>query len=197
MVEKLAKLVAASKSLLTGMRLTIKRVNMPEVTLRYPFEKPQLSECFRGAPMIKGVMGEAEENETYPNRLGAFNSTIEDRHESGKLPACVYSCPAHVDARGYVELIAQGRFKDSLDLIRERCTLPAAIGRVCTRPCETGCRRNFFHEPISIRDLKRFAADACMALPHPEPVPITSSKRVAILGAGPAGLTAAQVLAKR
>lgn len=197
MVNQVSKLLRASKSLLTGLRLTIKRVNMDEVTIRYPYEEPKLSEHFRGAPMLKGIMGETGTTEKFPNVLGEFNATISERNEEGKLPPCVYSCPAHVDARGYVELVAEGRFKDALDLIRERCSLPASIGRVCTRPCETGCRRNFFDEAISIRDLKRFAADTCMGMPHPMAVPKTKNKKVAIIGAGPAGLTAAQVLAKQ
>jgi len=197
MVDQISKLFKASISLLTGLRLTIKRVAAPEATIRYPYEKPEISENFRGAPALKGVMGESGTTEKFPNTLGVFNATINDRKGEGKLPACVYSCPAHVDARGYVELIAEERFKSALDLIRERCSLPASIGRVCTRPCEEGCRRNFFDEAISIRDLKRFAADVCMDMPHPEPIPKTKDKKIAIIGGGPAGLTAAQVLVKQ
>ncbi|HZD60556.1 MAG TPA: FAD-dependent oxidoreductase [Anaerolineae bacterium] len=197
MAGRISSFIDAWKSIFIGHNITAKRLRAPRVTEFYPYEKPQLAERWRGAPMLKGVMGESTETEKFPNVLGEFNATIEDRDKDGKLPPCVYSCPAHVDARGYVELIAEGRFKDALDLIRERCTLPAAIGRVCTRPCEEGCRRNFFDEPISIRDLKRFAADECMDMPHPEPIAKTKNKKIGIIGAGPAGLTAAQVLAKQ
>ncbi len=196
MNERLSKFIDAWKSIFIGHSITAKRLRAPRVTEFYPFEKPELADRFRGAPMLKGVMGESTETEKFPNKLGEFNATIKSKKESDELPPCVYSCPAHVDARGYVELIAEGRFKDSLDLIRERCTLAASIGRVCTRICEGGCRRNKFDEPISIRDLKRFAADTCMDMPHPQAVPKTKDKKVAIIGGGPAGLTAAQVLAK-
>ncbi len=196
MSGRFSDFIDAWKSIFIGHSITAKKLRAPRVTEFYPFEKPELADRFRGAPMLKGVMGEATETEKFPNVLGEFNATIKQKQESEELPPCVFSCPAHVDARGYVELIAEGRFKDSLDLIRERCTLPASIGRVCTRPCETGCRRNKFDEPISIRDLKRFAADSNMDKPHPQAVPKTKDKKVAIIGGGPAGLTAAQVLAK-
>ncbi|MCL6472660.1 MAG: FAD-dependent oxidoreductase [Firmicutes bacterium] len=197
MAGRLSNFIDAWKSIFIGHSITGKRLRAPRVTEFYPFEKPELAERFRGAPMLKGVMTETTEAEKFPNKLGLFNKTITEKNEAGELPPCVYECPAHVDARGYVELIAKGRFKESLDLIRERCTLAASIGRVCTRICEGGCRRNAFDEPISIRDLKRFAADYCRDMPHPQAVPKTKDKTVAIIGAGPAGLTAAQVLAKQ
>lgn len=197
MSGRFSDFIDAWKSIFIGHSITFKKMREPRVTEFYPFEKPELADRFRGAPMLKGVMGESPETEKFSNELGKFNAKIVARDLEGKLPPCVHSCPAHVDARGYVELIAEGRYKESLDLIRERCTLPAAIGRVCTRPCEYGCRRNYFDEAISIRDLKRFAADMCMNLPHPRPVQKTKNKKIAIIGGGPAGLTAAQVLAKQ
>ncbi|MBE0447516.1 MAG: FAD-dependent oxidoreductase [Actinobacteria bacterium] len=198
MAGQISNFIDGWKSMFVGLGITIKRRRMSKATYFYPYEKPTLPDRWRGAPMLKGVMGDGSTGtEKFPNVLGEFNATIESRKKEGKLPQCVYSCPAHVDARGYVELIAEGRFKESLDLIRERCTLPAAIGRVCTRPCEEGCRRNYFDEPISVRDLKRFAADTCMNMSHPDPIPKTKDKKIAIIGGGPAGLTAAQDLAKQ
>ncbi|MDP2211239.1 MAG: FAD-dependent oxidoreductase [Candidatus Aquicultor sp.] len=194
--------IEAWQSIFIGHRITFQRIidkrlkRNPMPTLLYPYEKPQLAERYRGTPKLNEVMVETTTVEKFPNIIGEFNSTIEQRRDEDLLPPCVFSCPAHVDARGYVELIAKGRHKEALDLIRERCSMPASIGRVCTRPCEEGCRRNFFDEAISIRDLKRYAADVCSDMPHPEPIPKTSDKHIAIIGGGPAGLTAAQGLAK-
>lgn len=169
---------------------------MPEVTLLYPYEKPDVGERFRGAPMLKGIIAESDDVATFIKNSVDYNSEILTEAGMGRLAQCIDACPAHVDVRGYIKHIAGRRYKDALDLIRERCTLPASIGRVCTQPCEIGCHRNYFDEPLAIRDLKRFAADSCMDMPFPEPIPKTKDKTIGIVGAGPAGLTAAQNLAK-
>ena len=77
---------------------------------------------------------------------------------AGRAP-CRSSCPAGVNAQGYVALIAAGKFKEAYELVRERCPLPAACGRVCQHPCEDDCNRGEIDQAVSIRDLKRFAAD--------------------------------------
>jgi heterodisulfide reductase subunit A-like polyferredoxin len=114
---------------------------------------------------------------------------------AGRAP-CKASCPAGVNVQGYVALIAQGKVKEAYDVIRERCPLPAACGRVCQHPCETKCNRNDLDAPVAARDLKRFAADYVYAnrdklkdTPR-RPVPERQEK-VAVIGGGPAGLTAA------
>lgn len=106
---------------------------------------------------------------------------------------CMEACPATLDIPGYIELIRNGRFADSLNLIRERCILPGVIGRACTHPCESACVRNDIDEPLAIRLLKRSAADAdlqsggCgLAAPKEE-----KKQKVAVVGSGPAGLAAA------
>ncbi|PKN34938.1 MAG: dihydropyrimidine dehydrogenase subunit A [Deltaproteobacteria bacterium HGW-Deltaproteobacteria-19] len=106
---------------------------------------------------------------------------------------CMQACPATLDIPGYIELIRNGRFADSLNLIRERCILPGVIGRACTHPCESACVRNDIDEPLAIRLLKRSAADAdlqsggCgLAAPKEE-----KKQKVAVVGSGPAGLAAA------
>lgn len=119
-----------------------------------------------------------------------------------ETPFCQTNCPAHVDVRGYVARIAEGRFEDALNLIRERLPLPAVLGRVCPNPCEELCRRNGFEEAISIRLLKRFVADwefserkrINLATP---PANENSKRNIAIIGSGPAGLTAAYDLARK
>ena len=109
---------------------------------------------------------------------------------------CSIACPAHIDVQGYIALIRRGAYSEASELIRENLPLPATIGRVCTRPCEVACRRNLVDEPLSIRNLKRFAADYEIVSNYkklPEKQPPTN-KRVAVVGSGPAGLTAAYYL---
>lgn len=117
-------------------------------------------------------------------------------HQGDCRPPCVEACPAHTDCQGYVGLIANGEYTEALKLIRERIPLPASIGLVCPHPCEQACRRHLVEEPISIAALKVFAAE--MGADHPEavipPLKKDSGKRVAIVGSGPAGLTAAYFL---
>ena len=72
---------------------------------------------------------------------------------------CSLNCPAGTDCQGYVKLIAQGKFKEAVELVKDKVPLPASIGRVCPHPCETACRRKMVEEPISIAFLKSFAAD--------------------------------------
>ncbi len=117
---------------------------------------------------------------------------------------CKNACPAGIHVQGYVALIAEGRFREAYDLIQEQMPFPGVCGRVCHHPCEVACRRGDKDEPVSIEFLKRFAADWVTA--HPE---VTSppkareivketsltGKKVAVIGAGPAGLTAARDLA--
>jgi heterodisulfide reductase subunit A-like polyferredoxin len=119
---------------------------------------------------------------------------------AGPAP-CKSACPAGVNAQGYVALVAAGKFKEAYDLIRQRCPLPAACGRVCQHPCEDKCNRGEIDEAVSVRDLKRFVADYIHANPALYPAAKAPAARldpkVAILGGGPAGLTAAADLALR
>ena len=108
---------------------------------------------------------------------------------------CVLACPANLSAQGYVQLIKEKKFPEALSIIMDRLPLPGTIGRICPHPCETDCRRQEVDEPIAICDLKRFVADAAdwSNLPVPE-VP-KKSEKVAIVGAGPSGLSCAYHLA--
>jgi formate dehydrogenase major subunit len=111
---------------------------------------------------------------------------------------CRLACPAGVDIQGYLALIARGQYRDAEALIKESIPMPSVIGRVCPHPCEEACRRNLVDQPLAICSLKRFAADQgfnmrkAVYLPKPGP---KTGKRVAIVGAGPAGLSAAYYLA--
>jgi NADH-quinone oxidoreductase subunit F len=111
---------------------------------------------------------------------------------------CSHTCPAGVDVPRYVRLIAEGNYDEALGVIREKIPFPAVCGYVCFHPCEDKCRRGQIDEPIAIRDLKRFVADrAKKGDAHYENVASPSGKHVAVVGSGPAGLTAAYYLAKR
>ena len=104
------------------------------------------------------------------------------------LAPCKNGCPAGVNTQGYVALIAQKKFKEAYDLIRERCPLPAVCGRVCQHPCQTDCNRKDLDQPVAVRDLKRFAADYVYAHPDefkdaPPPAPVVA-KPVAAAVAG-------------
>jgi len=111
---------------------------------------------------------------------------------------CMEACPAGVNVKAYVSLIAAGKFHEALHVVREKNPLPGICGRVCTHPCESLCNRNQIDAPVAIRSLKRFVAD--YELDHPTPKPQktagTRKENIAIIGSGPAGLTAAHDLAK-
>lgn len=116
--------------------------------------------------------------------------------EKAKRAACTIACPGGINVQGYVALIANRKFREALELICESIAFPSVCGRVCHHPCETQCKRGEYDSPIAIMALKRYVADSYI-----EELPIPSKKasraeRVAIIGAGPAGLTAGFELAK-
>ena len=110
---------------------------------------------------------------------------------------CTLACPTRINARGYVSLVSDGKFVEALALIRERNPFPGVCGRVCPRPCEAACARGKYDEPIAICALKRFVFDLEMkrGINPAAPARITRTDKVAIIGAGPAGLSAARELA--
>ena len=117
-------------------------------------------------------------------------------HYGDCVAPCQLTCPAGIDIQGYLALISRGEYIEALKLIREQLPMPATIGRVCPHFCETQCRRNLVEEPININHLKRFVADYEMQLGRrhfPAKRPPTGH-RVAIIGGGPAGLSAAYYL---
>jgi len=109
---------------------------------------------------------------------------------------CQRSCPAGVDVSSYTGLIALGRFDEALEVIRQDNPFPGVCGRLCSRPCEATCRLGETEEPVAIRSLKRFVADyeGERWKPTVPPLETTREETVAIIGAGPAGLTAARDL---
>lgn len=110
---------------------------------------------------------------------------------------CSHTCPAGVDAPRYIRFIADGKPAEALAVVREKIPFPSVCGYVCIHPCEAKCRRALLDEAIGIRVLKRFAADHGNGLwKENSKVAPATGKRVAIVGSGPAGLTAAYYLAK-
>ena len=110
---------------------------------------------------------------------------------------CVHRCPARLDIPAYIGAIRNGRFVESLDIVRERCVLPGVIGRACPAPCEEGCVRKDIDEPLEIRLLKRAAADWDLRAGSTAlfgPVGQEREEKVAVIGAGPGGLAAASQL---
>lgn len=110
----------------------------------------------------------------------------------GKSP-CSATCPAGVNAHGYIALISQGKFKEALEVLRRTMPFAGVCGRVCTHPCETECERGKVDQPIAIRALKRFMADYELSHGREKapPAEVTKSEKVAIIGSGPAGLACA------
>jgi NADH-quinone oxidoreductase subunit F len=118
--------------------------------------------------------------------------------DSMVISACQHACPAGIDVPNYVAAIAAGDYEKATEIIRERNPFPAVCGRICIHPCEFKCRRGELDDPVAIRSLKRFAAD--WYFEHigkaRESFPVTKDQTVAVVGAGPAGLTCAYFLAK-
>jgi len=116
------------------------------------------------------------------------------------ISPCQHTCPVGINVPKYVAHIAAGEYLEAVETIRERNPFPAICGRICHHPCEGRCRRGELDEPVAIRELKRFAADWYFdhvdELPAPEPFPQTNDQRVAVVGAGPTGLSCAYFLAQ-
>jgi formate dehydrogenase beta subunit len=120
----------------------------------------------------------------------------EHNHEEVSVP-CKNACPAGINVPLYVYLIGEGKYQEALAIIREKVPFPGVLGRVCFHPCEEACRRSALNEPISIRFMKRFVSDRDNGDWKKNSRHLSSTgKKVAIIGSGPAGLTAAYYLAK-
>lgn len=152
--------------------------------------------------------------QTCPNpilsTLNYFRDEYEAHIKERKCPAavcdalmispCQHTCPVGINVPKYVAHIAAGEYLEAVNTIRERNPFPAICGRICHHPCERRCRRGELDEPVAIRALKRFAADWYFdhmnELPAPKPFPKTKSQKVAVIGAGPTGLSCAYFLAQ-
>lgn len=113
-------------------------------------------------------------------------------HNADCVAPCVNTCPDNVDIQRYLRHVVNGNFEEALRVIKQNNPFPSACGRVCPHPCEAACRRNLVDEPVAINNVKRFVADWDMKngpwIPKKQP---PTGKKIAIVGAGPSGLTAA------
>jgi len=122
-------------------------------------------------------------------------TTMVDEAPPTPIAPCQEACPAGTDAGRYVGLVAAGRYDDAYAVAAEVNPFPSVCGWICTAPCESACRRGVLDEPISIRTIKRFAAEHGKLPAVPKPT-VTRAEKVAIVGGGPAGMSAAYYLAR-
>ena len=114
-------------------------------------------------------------------------------HNADCEPPCQQTCPAHIDIQRYLALVTDGNFEAAVRVIKDSNPFPSACGRVCPHTCEAQCRRTLVDAPVAINDVKRFAAEWDLGREHPwtPNVGAPTGKRIAIVGAGPSGLSAA------
>jgi NADPH-dependent glutamate synthase beta subunit-like oxidoreductase len=181
------------QSVVAGMAITGRRATTvkPE-TLRYPFEKLTLSPRWRGALRLTGILGR-EDIPIIHSLPQDYNGLIDRLYAENHLPPCVGNCPANVDARGQAYYLAEEKVAEAYELVRDRNIMPGVLGRICHHPCEAACKRNYYDEPIAIRPLHRVAYERFAEVRNErvKPLPKTRDERVAIIGSGPSGLSAA------
>ncbi|MBI5582504.1 MAG: FAD-dependent oxidoreductase [Deltaproteobacteria bacterium] len=146
-------------------------------------------------PVREGMVVKTDTAAVHESRRLILELLLE-QHYGDCLGPCQLACPARIDIQGYLAYAAQGQYLEALKLIKERNPLPLVVGRVCPHPCEDICRRNRVEDPLAINPVKRFVADYAWATGltvKPELRP-ASGHRVAIIGSGPGGLSAAYYL---
>jgi NADPH-dependent glutamate synthase beta subunit-like oxidoreductase len=163
--------------------ITVKHFFSRSLTVQYPHAKLPVPDNSRGMLRMKG----------------AIDETTGFAPDFAEMPPCQARCPANVDARGYIGLIAQGRYDDAYELHLENNPLPGIISRVCPHPCETACRKGEEDAPVTICFLKRFMADNTSSGRRQKIFTMPKERKgikAAVVGSGPAGLSAAYYLGK-
>ena len=168
---------------------TMETISLIENTARVIADSADCAIGYEAAQMVlQGIQG--------------FREDYEEHVKSGRCICgmshpvpCVSSCPAHVDIPGYIALIREGRYGDAVELIRKDNPFPTACAYVCEHPCESQCRRRMVDDAVNICGLKRFAVDNALESSSPKKAADTG-KKVAVIGGGPGGLTAAYYLAR-
>jgi formate dehydrogenase major subunit len=150
--------------------------------------------------ITEGMVIDTESEEVHKARKSALDLLLSNHYADCVAP-CKMTCPAGVDVQGYISLIEKGLYSEAIGLIKQTNPLPAICGRVCVRPCEVACRRNLLDENtgVGIDYLKRFAADKDLESENhfkPE-IAQSTGKKVAIIGGGPGGLSAAYFLQQK
>jgi formate dehydrogenase major subunit len=150
-----------------------------------------------GAKVAEGMVVTTDNARIRENRKVALELLLSE-HCGDCFGACRLACPAHVDIQGFIHSIAQQDYAEAIRIIKEDIPLPVSLGCVCPAPCEDECRRDRLDEPAAICALKRFAAERDLRGEHYMPeVKQDTGQSVAIVGAGPAGLSAAYYLRQR
>jgi formate dehydrogenase major subunit len=180
-------------------------------TLCYSRDLEPYGSCFLCVVEVKGRwnlvpacatrVAPGMEVETRNDRVIAARRTalelLLSNHYADCVAPCKEGCPAGVDAQGYIALSAMGQYGKAVDLIRETNPLPAVCGRVCVRKCEVVCRRGEVDKPVGINAVKRFVTDAPGIYDGDPQCDPATGKTVGVIGAGPAGLTAAWFLGRK
>ena len=166
---------------------TEETVDLIEKTARVIKNSADCAIGFESANMVlRSVIGFRDDFLEHVNNhrcLGSMNEPV----------PCIGFCPANVDIPGYVALVHAGRSSDAVRLIRKDNPFPVSCDHICEHPCENHCRRNIIDDAINIRGLKRYACETAGDVPVPDRYPDTG-KKIAVIGGGPAGLSAAYFL---
>ncbi len=187
---KLGDIFRPWTSILKGTGETLKQMMEPPTTIQYPREPAQVDARWRGPLRYRGVMDDQDPPVTDAGPL-EFNELLNELHDQQKVAPCIGGCPGNVDARGQNALVAAGREVEAYVNTRRRNILPAVLGYVCPAPCEDVCRRSHLDDPIAIRQLHRHCYevyDREVRRPGHLKNLVWREEKVAIIGAGPAGL---------
>lgn len=183
-LEQLEKLL---ESVLDG-EAELETIDLIETTAKSIYEAADCAVGYEAAKMVlRGVKGFRDD---YEEHILRGRCTC----ELNQPVPCVALCPAGVDIPGYIALVGQKRYADAVRLIRKDNPMPAVCALICEHPCEARCRRNMTDDSINIRGLKRFAVDNAGFVPVPEKAEDTG-KKIAVIGGGPGGISAAYYLA--
>lgn len=187
-------------SLLTGMKVTLTNFVKPPVTLQYPLEKKEASQTTRNREAGHNYL--PERSRGVLRMVDFFDAETTrsktDFYAGTQFAPCIQGCPAHTDARGYVSLAGEEKFKQGLWTLKRTYPFLGTLGRVCPAPCEDLCTRGIAGpEPIAIRRIKRFYDDYEQELPPAERYYYSREmkpligKKAAVIGSGPAGIQVA------
>jgi len=147
-------------------------------------------------PLTDGMVVNTRSKAIQTFRRVRLEELLADHNADCEAP-CQRTCPAHIDIQRYLNHVVVGNYEDAIRVIKQTNPFPSTCGHVCPHPCETQCRRNLVDSPVGINNVKRFAADWDLAREHPwvPKLAPTTGKRIAVVGAGPSGLSAAYYLA--
>ena len=182
----LNNLVNLMESVLDG-KAKLGTINLIENTAQVISDTADCAIGYGAADYILGSISAFRKDYEYHILKGKCSERFE------QAVPCISKCPANVDVPGYLSLVGEKRYDDAIRLIRKDNPFPSVCGYVCEHPCETRCRRMLVDDAINIRGIKRFAADNASIVAPPKCLPDTS-KNVAVIGGGPAGLSAAYFL---